>query len=256
MKMKKLLFLILILATGYIFADEKIVVQPTETPITSPGYIPTQKEVLQYRADKLYNEKKYNEALPLYLELIKTDNKNIKIWKQIGYCYYKLNNHNYAYNIFKKVLELDKNDKDAKDFMNFYNNLIEKKQKQSEKRTWFDPLWRSALIPGWGQVYNNQLVKGLLFGGAFITSVGITIYCVQDENTKYDRYLKTNENHELAFNKAQEAYNSALIWGVIASVVYAGNLVDASINYNCEEARQAFLKFDKESIYLSYLIRW
>lgn len=254
--MKKLIFLALVFTVSNIFADEKIIVQPTETPVTVPGHIPTQKEALQYRADKLYNEKKYSEALQLYLNLTKMDNKNIKVWKQIGFCYYKLNNHNYAFNAFKKVLELDKNDKDAKNFMNFYNNLIEKKQRQFEKRTWFDPFWRSALIPGWGQIHNNQLVKGLLFGGAFITSVGITIYCVQDENAKYDRYLKTNENHELAFNKAQEAYNSALIWGVIASVVYAGNLVDATINYNCEEARQAFFKFDKDGIYFSYLKRW
>lgn len=254
--MKKLIFLALVFTVSNIFADEKIIVQPTETPVTVPGHIPTQKEALQYRADKLYNEKKYSEALQLYLNLTKMDNKNIKVWKQIGFCYYKLNNHNYAYNIFKKVLELDKNDKDAKNFMNFYNNLIEKKQRQFEKRTWFDPFWRSALIPGWGQIHNNQLAKGLLFGGAFITSVGITIYCVQDENAKYDRYLKTNENHELAFNKAQEAYNSALIWGVIASVVYAGNLVDAAINYNCEEARQTFFKFDKDGIYFSYLKRW
>jgi hypothetical protein len=33
-------------------------------------------------------------------------------------------------------------------------------------------LWRSALLPGWGQVYNGKIVKAVFFGGA---TVGLSI---------------------------------------------------------------------------------
>lgn len=255
---KSILIFILLLTCVLSYAEqEQITVQPTATPVFAPGYVPTKLETLIYRGDILYNEKKYKEALQYYLAALKQEPDNIKILKQAGFCYYKTGNHNYAYTFFKKVLQFDKKDKDANEFMNFYDTLIEKKKKLTEKRTFFDPLWRSFLLPGWGQIHNNQIVKGLLFGGAFLTSLGITIYCVNDEITKYDRYLKTNENHELAFNKAQESYNSALIWGVITSVVYLGNLIDAAINYDCEEVKQVYFYIDDNNkIYLSIVKKW
>lgn len=255
MKNYILLFLFLLIA-GFLYSQEQITVKPTETPIFAPGYIPTQQEALMYKGDKLYNEKNYKDALQYYVAFLKKEPGNLKALKQSAFCYYKLGNHNYAYTLFKKVLEIDSKDKDAQEFMKFYDTLMEKKKKQFEKRSWFDPFWRSLLIPGWGQIHNNQLVKGLLFGGAFITSTGITIYCVNDEISKYDRYLKTNENHDLAFDKAQEAYNSALIWGVIASIVYLGGLIDATINFDCEEARQVYFIYDSERIYLSLINKW
>ncbi len=255
--MKKCLWLLIFLLNSiFLFSQEQIIVKPTETPIFKPGYIPTEQEAFMYKGDKQYNEKNYKEALRYYFAFLKKEPKNLKALRQAAFCYYKLGNHSYAYTLFKKVLEIDKNDKDAKEFMSFYNTLMEKKKKQFEKRNWFDPFWRSLLIPGWGQIHNNQIVKGLLFGGAFLTSLGLTIYCVNDEIFKYDRYLNTNENHDLAFNKAQEAYNSALIWGVVASVVYAGGIIDAAINYNCEEAKQVYINFDKEKIYLSFIKKW
>ncbi len=250
------LIVFIILNNVFLFSQEQIIVKPKETPVFSPGHIPTEQEVLMYKGAKAYNEKNYKEAIQYYFAFLKKDPKNLKALKQASFCYYKLGNHNYAYTLFKKVLEIDKNDKDAKEFMSFYNTLMEKKKKQFEKRNWFDPFWRSLLIPGWGQIHNNQIVKGLLFGGAFLTSLGLTIYCVNDEISKYDRYLKTNENHDLAFNKAQEAYNSALIWGVVASIVYAGGIIDSAINYDCEEAKQVYIKFDKEKIYLSFIKNW
>ncbi len=258
MFIKKYFFIILLLFDlNFLYAQEQIMVKPTETPIFAPGYIPSQQEAIMYKGDKEYNEKKYKEALQYYLTFLKKEPENLKALKQAAFCYYKLGHHNYAYTLFKKVLEIDKKDKDANEFMNFYNNLMEKKKKQLEQRRWFDSFWRSIVLPGWGQVHNNQIVKGLLFGGAFLTATGITIYCVNDEITKYDRYLITNENHDLAFNKAQEAYNSALLWGIITSVIYLGGVIDAAINYNCDEARQVYLKLDdKGKIYFSVINKW
>lgn len=48
--------------------------------------------------------------------------------------------------------------------------------------------FRSALIPGWGQIYKNQKKRGYIIGGAFITSLiatGTSIYFEKDTHNKY-----------------------------------------------------------------------
>ncbi len=206
--------------------------------------------------EKFYNEKKYKEALKYYIAAVKIDKNYVLAWKKIGFCYYQLKNHNMALKSFQKVLSIDANDREAKQFVNYYNSLQEREKKLKEPKNMLDPIWRAAILPGWGQYHNHQYMKGIVITGAFVISLGLTIYSVADEKAKYDKYLNTNENHDLLYKEAQDAYNTALILGIITAVIYAGSIVDAAMNYDCIEARTADIKIMNNKIFLCKNFRW
>jgi len=217
-------------------------------PITADKYFEA--------GEKFYNEKKYNEALKYYIAAVKKDKNYILAWKKIGFCYYKLQNHNMAYKSFQKVLSLNSNDTEAKQFVKYYNDLQERNKKLKEPKNMLDPMWRAAILPGWGQYHNHQYMKGIVITGAFVTALGLTIYSVMDEKTKYEKYLNTNENHDILYKEAQDAYNTALILGIITAAIYAGSIVDAAMNYDCIEARTADIKIMDNKIFLCKNFRW
>lgn len=241
------LIVLTVLLSALCYADEADTAGTTADETTAAEPTPTQPVVVQpkkitpdayyYAGENYYNARKYDVAIRYYYAATKLDRNYQAAWKKLAFCYYKLNKHKYAYPAFQKVLEFDPNDKDAKQFMAFYSSLIEKDKKKKEKREIIDPVWRSAALPGWGQFHNNQTLKGMMIGGGFIVSAGLTIYSVLDEKLKYDKYIKTNENHEIAFKEAQSAWSTALIWSIVTAVIYAGGIVDAAMNYDCVEAR-------------------
>jgi len=191
-----------------------------------------------FKGDQYFKSYYYAQALRYYYVAVQIEPDYVRGWKQVAFCYYLLKKHNYAYIAFKKVLSYDPDDKDAKEFMDFYAEWINKSQKKPPvKREMFDSVWRSMVLPGWGEMNNNQVLKGLLFGSGFILSLGLTIYNVMDERSKYAVYQQANENIDIAYNSAQDAYNTALVFGIATALVWIGSMVDAGLNYNCEEAR-------------------
>ncbi len=89
--------------------------------------------------------------------------------------------------------------------------------------------WRSALIPGWGQMYKRSFAKGTSI--LVIEATAITAAIVYDG--KYSSYIRkskvTSDANAIKFyrNKANNAKNirNGLIVG--ASAIYIYNLVDA-----------------------------
>ena len=155
------------------------------------------------------------------------------------------------------MLEFNKDDKEAGDFMQYYSNLVEKAKKSKEQRTITDPLWRAALLPGWGQFYNNQVMKGIIISAGVIVSGGLTAYSLVDENIKYSKYLNTNENHDIAYKEVEAAWNTALIWTIVTVVIYAGGVVDAAMNYDCVESKMIDAGINREGVpVLCANIRW
>jgi len=227
-------------------ADTQVTKQPVK--ITPDKYFGA--------GEKFYNEKKYKEALKYYVAAVKLDKNYVLAWKKIGFCYYQLKNHNMALKAFQKVLSIDANDREAKQFVNYYNSLQEREKKLKEPKNMIDPMWRAAILPGWGQYHNHQYMKGIVITGAFVIALGLTIYSVSDEKAKYDKYLNTNENHDALYKEAQDAYNTALILGIITAAVYAGSIIDAAMNYDCIEARTADIKIIDNKIFICTNFRW
>jgi tetratricopeptide (TPR) repeat protein len=224
-------------------------VTPAQRPITK-------SEAIMAAGDKYLNVRNFAMAVKYYYYATKLNAGDIKAWKKTAFCYYQLKKHNYAYYAFQMVLKKDPNDKDALDFMDYYKTIIGNSKKKFEKREMFDPLWRSVIFPGWGQFYNKQYAKGALYGAAFLCSLGLTFYNVADEKTKYSKYVVANENQEIAFKEAQDAWNYALIWGIIAGVAYAANIYDAGVNYDSDEAKGLSLNIKQDAVYLTASMKW
>ena len=77
--------------------------------------------------------------------------------------------------------------------------------------------WRSALVPGWGQIYKGQDSRGYLMGGIFFTSL-ITTVISKIKTTDYrDHYLEATEPDEIS-----ELYSKYNNWNkVYTASVYA-----------------------------------
>ena len=209
------------------------------TAVFCAGETGVEESVKKYYAagDTFYDKGQYSEAVKYYTAAVKLKDNFIDGWKKIGFCYYKTGNHKYAYYGFQKVLQYDKADRDALDFMEFYNSMIAKEKKKTEKRQWSDPVWRSAILPGWGQAHNNQFVKGIIFGAGYIVSGAMSIYNVVDENNKYKKYIQTNENQDIAYKSAEDAYTLAIVWSGLTAAFWVGSMIDGGLSYDCEEAR-------------------
>ena len=96
-------------------------------------------------------------------------------------------------------------------------------------------MWRSAILPGWGQAYNGQDTKAWILGGAtvglFAGLIGSYIWCNNAENDylnlpgglSSDRYDNAYSNWENAANTNHTVY-------FFFGLAYLYNLYDAMVN--------------------------
>lgn len=99
------------------------------------------------------------------------------------------------------------------------------------------PIWRSAVLPGWGQYYNGSWTKAVIFNSLFfITLGGGIIYYIKSENN-YDKYksiTSTVEDYKLKMGKYWDAYMEnhaySISFFVATGMVYLYNIADAYID--------------------------
>lgn len=90
-------------------------------------------------------------------------------------------------------------------------------------------LWRSLIIPGWGQFHKGSYAKGgIMLGGCALTAAGI-IFC---ESMRKDCYAKTAQTHDanLLRRYSAQAANYATARNICigaAAALYLYNLIDA-----------------------------
>jgi len=93
-------------------------------------------------------------------------------------------------------------------------------------------VWRSVIVPGWGQLYKSERLKGfsiLAAEGVFIGSFFIA------DNLSYNYYQKALNNRDSRLRKEylgiSDNWNTTRnIFGVLAAVVYVYNIVDVVSN--------------------------
>jgi TolB-like protein len=129
-------------------------------------------------------------------------------------------------------------------------------------------VFRSALIPGWGQMYADKTTRGAIWLTSFLGSVVLVSYGIFDHSSRFDEYTDTSnlikknindpdkasmlidcgsecgtledvKNPELnkyiteQANKKHDdyssAYNRTLVYGAILGTVWVANVVDAWI---------------------------
>lgn len=91
--------------------------------------------------------------------------------------------------------------------------------------------WRSLVLPGWGQVYKNQDVKGAAFAAAQVLSVAALIFMQTEVNRRHDDYLSIeghdDPNVEDRYQEYRRAYQTRNVVGYITLSIYLVNYLDA-----------------------------
>jgi hypothetical protein len=90
---------------------------------------------------------------------------------------------------------------------------------------------RSLVLPGWGQFYKEQRIKGTVFIAAQILSVAALAVMQSEVNRRHDDYLRVREyNSPVVDDRYQEyrrAYRMRNAVGYVALGVYILNYLDA-----------------------------
>jgi len=97
------------------------------------------------------------------------------------------------------------------------------------RRTRSEAMFRS-FIPGWGQFYNEQPVKGFLFSGVELGLISASVALYFSANSAYDKYRENKPETVEYFDKAESRYQIADILLYTAIGIWALNIVDAYLN--------------------------
>lgn len=141
----------------------------------------------------------------------------------------------------------------AADLTDFTRELLGEKGQVSAT------VFRSAVVPGWGQFYTNHPARGAASFVLFTGAVGVTVYAAvkagdaKTEKDEYTAFLSSSKRErEMAYRSAQgedwndlvneyngrldslyneydKAFGNALFWGLVTGGVWALNLADAAL---------------------------
>ena len=95
-----------------------------------------------------------------------------------------------------------------------------------------DALFRSVIVPGWGQVYNNQDAKGYVFTGVTLGVIGAGLYERMQYGNTHNEYMKatTKDKAQSLYDQQSSQYQQSNLLFYIAGGIWALNIVDAFIN--------------------------
>lgn len=98
--------------------------------------------------------------------------------------------------------------------------------------SWFAPLWRSALVPGWGQAYNGQSTKAWLLGAVTWASFGGVLGTYMMGTQAMDEYsqAKTASDALNAYDRAYSLYTANQTFYIVFGFAYVYNIFDAALN--------------------------
>ena len=93
----------------------------------------------------------------------------------------------------------------------------------------FAPVWRSSLVPGWGQFYKGENKKGfrlLLSDMALVSTYFIASYLSRDYNRRaFD--VRDASRREFYNDWSNRSFTISSISGIMAGVIYIYNILDA-----------------------------
>ena len=95
----------------------------------------------------------------------------------------------------------------------------------------FSPVWRSMLVPGWGQLYNDQTFKGISFMTIAVGGVASGFICNALSNDSHSQALsaRTQARRDYFNDLSNTQSTVSTISFISAGVVYVWSLVDAIV---------------------------
>jgi tetratricopeptide (TPR) repeat protein len=210
------------------------------------GFIPkleaaTAQAAQQQPADlaaRYYNARRYDEAIQYYNQAVQANPNDAKAWQGMGNCYYAKQDKPKAVDAYKKAIQLNPQNVALQNFLAKYSPEAAEAagvKVAYGERDWVQPLWRSAILPGWGQFYNGQNLKGGVLMGANLILLGgtVTTYLIGDSARQTYLGLGSSASQgdfDSAYNTWDQMANLNHIFYIGFGVVYAFTLVDAIVN--------------------------
>ncbi|MFP4466311.1 MAG: tetratricopeptide repeat protein [Candidatus Goldiibacteriota bacterium] len=173
----------------------------------------------------------FKKALAYYNAAVKKERKLWQAWLGLGICYYEMKRYRNAALIFRYVKQIKPGEKNAQKYLELIDpsiadkRMAEENKKRPKKKS--ELLWRSAIVPGWGQFYNDDLVKAYLFSLSYMASLSAIIKYTLDQQAAADAYANTNYDFENTYREAEEAALKVWIPAGTAAVVWMVSVIDA-----------------------------
>jgi tetratricopeptide (TPR) repeat protein len=182
-------------------------------------------------AIKFHKAGDYKNAVAWYNAALKTDRKFWQAWLGLGICYYNMKKYSNARLIFKYVISLKPGEPTAKKYYEMMGGKqdagIEKKRERKQKG---DMMWRSALLPGLGQFYNDELAKGYLYTFSYLACAAAIIKYTIDQQAAVDAYRNATTGFDAKYKTAEEAGTKVIVPVAAAGVVLAVSVLDAFLS--------------------------
>ncbi len=86
---------------------------------------------------------------------------------------------------------------------------------------------RSAVMPGWGQRWNEQKTKGWIVFGVFAATVFGTFYYLNKSEGDYRSYERLGARNSSYYDDYERDLNTSRIFGVLAVATWVYAVVDA-----------------------------
>jgi hypothetical protein len=120
-------------------------------------------------------------------------------------------------------------------------------------------LLRSAVLPGWGQVYNRQYIKAILYGGTEITLAVTTAHYWKQMSAHQRNFLnstnRTYQAQEFFYYQNSQDNRNLFMW--LTGITFFISIFDAYVDAHFadfnqqDKAFQAHLLPNKDALYLS-----
>ncbi len=180
----------------------------------------------------LQQKGKYDEAVKYYGYALKQQKNMWQAWLGMGICYYKMKKEKNAALIFEHVLSLKPDEPTAKKYLLAIKASKKEQNIPGEKtlKTKGEMMWRSALLPGFGQFYNNEHAKGYIYSLGFLAAAAGIVKFTIDQNRAVDDYANTNYDFDAYYKKAEDRTKMVWIPVGVAAAVWGMSVIDAYIS--------------------------
>lgn len=171
----------------------------------------------------------YKNAIASYNTALKADRRYWQAWLGLGICYYNTKKYSNARLIFKYVLTIRPNEPTSTKYYNMMSGITDKeiRGKKKEQMLKGDMMWRSALLPGLGQFYNDELAKGYIYTFSYIGSIAAIIKYTIDQQAAVDAYKNATADFDAKYKTADEAAARVFIPVGAAALILVVSVVDA-----------------------------
>ena len=273
--MKKILLLLVLFGTSYLYFSPRWTVKIPESK-----YFHYFKGIGIGTTEIIARQSAVNDAVEQYVSFVEAQIETKSEFKDV----FNEKNDDFSFSseISREILITGKSDKvfgmrviaedkDAEKSQCKYYVLIRIPRKREyanmaiSKPYGVSPIWRSIIIPGWGQIYKKEKTKGYLILSSEALLVASTIIfrvIGSNYNQKAVNYSYDEDQRKIYEKNADRAYLIANTSMIIGGVIYLYNIIDViSSEGEPKFAQNEFdfpfaLALNKNNIIISYYVKF